>query len=249
MPRSLIIPPNWQLPDALRKRVGNAAGRQRMMQHEQQLLIVAHLVPEPGEHSRRGVLFWRDGQAEWHASNGDPGKVAIDQLLGNYAKALEVFDGQEARAKRADEYVPILEGLAPLSRAVRNFSDVLQEARRAAPDCDQLIDARDRAYEIARTAELLYQDTKNSMDIAVVRRAEEQALASQRTTAAAHRLNTMAALFFPLATLGAIFGTTLTENWSWSFSSGPFILFLLSGLVAGVALAVFVNRPVKTNAD
>ncbi|MEO8270834.1 MAG: hypothetical protein ABI557_14010, partial [Aureliella sp.] len=101
---------------------------------------------------------------------------------------------------------------------------------------------RDRAYDISRTAELLYQDAKNSMELAVVRRAEEQATASHKMSVSAHRLNTMAAIFFPLATLGSIFGTTFTENWSWSATAGPFILFLIVGLVTGFGLALFVNR-------
>ncbi len=65
-----------------------------------------------------------------------------------------------------------------------------------------MIDHRDRAYELSRQAELLYDDAKNSMDVAVVRRAEEQARASHQMTSSAHRLNIMAALFFPFATLG-----------------------------------------------
>ena len=42
-------------------------------------------------------------------------------------------------------------------------------------DIRELIEVRDYAYDVSRTAELLYQDAKNSMEIAVVRRAEEQA--------------------------------------------------------------------------
>ncbi len=89
-----------------------------------------------------------------------------------------------------------------------------------------LIEQRDRAYEVARRCELLYDDAKNGMDVAVIRRAEEQAAAAHEMTLAAHRLNKLAAAFFPIATLGAIFGTTLTDNWSWSRTAGPFALFL-----------------------
>ena len=76
---------------------------------------------------------------------------------------------------------------------------------------------------------------------AVVKRAEEQAAASDRMALASHRLNIMAALFFPLATLSGVFGTTLTENWTWSLAAGPFLLFVAVGLLAGILLAYFVS--------
>lgn len=243
MAQAPLIPPNWQLPSFFRSRLGANVGRQRLMHHDSQLLIVAHQVPAPGETTRRGLLVWLDDHRQWHSSNGEPGKAALHNLLEKYMKQLELFDQQESNAHLAKDYLPLLEGLAPFVRAARNLHDVLQEARQTMPDVAELIDLRDRAYDVSRSAELLQQDARNSMDIAVVRRAEEQAAASNRMSTAAHRLNTMAALFFPLATLGAIFGTTLTENWPWSDSAGPFLLFILMGLLTGVGLAMFVNRP------
>ncbi|MCA9133816.1 MAG: hypothetical protein KDA45_11705 [Planctomycetales bacterium] len=242
-----LVPPNWQLPESFRRRLGSFVGRQRVMAHEGQLLILAHMVPAPGETTRRGILFWYDGN-RWQASNGDPAPAAIQLLIDKYIKQLEDYDRQESKAQCSAEYLPLLEGLAPLVRAMRNFYEVLEEARKAAPDRHELIDLRDRGYEAARMAELLHSDAKNSMEVAVVRRAEEQALASHRMGVAAYRLNTMAALFFPLATLGTIFGTTFTENWSWSRTAAPFLLFMIVGLLSGLALAVFVHRPVRDEA-
>lgn len=241
---ALLIPAAWQLPEYFRGRLGSAVGRQRLMEHAGQLLIVAHDVPAADEVSRRGVLFWFDGR-QWLGSNDTSGPAGIGQLIDAYVKRLDQYDQQEAKAQFAQEYLPLLDGLAPLMRSARNLHDVLQEARTTAPELRELIDLRDRAYEMSRTAELLYQDAKNSMDVAVVRRAEEQAASSHRMSVAAHRLNTMAAIFFPLATSGAVFGTTLTDNWSWSQSAIPFASFVLAGLVAGIALAAFVNRRVK----
>lgn len=236
-----LVPSNWQLPEYFRGRLGSTVGKQRLMQFEDHLLIVAHRVPAADESTRRGVLFWYDGQ-QWRSSDGLPGKASVDALVDAYTKKIEQFDQQEAHAQHAVEYLPLLDGLAPLMRAARNFYDVLQEARTVANEVRELIDWRDHAYEMSRTAELLYQDAKNSMDVAVVRRAEEQAIASHKMSVSAHRLNTMAAIFFPLATLGSIFGTTFTENWSWSGTAGPFLLFLAIGLLAGFGLALFVNR-------
>jgi hypothetical protein len=237
-----LIPADWKLPTEFRERLGTSVGRQRTMSADGQLLIVLHEAPERGESTRRGVLFWRDTNGQWLASNGRSGHEALHQHLESYAKKIEEYFAQESRAQRADEYIPLVESLAPISRAARNMLTVLDEARDIIRGDRVLIDYRDKAYEISRNAELLYDDLKNSMEIAVIRRAEEQAAASHRMAITAHRLNVMAALFFPLATLGAIFGTTLTDNWSWADSPLPFGLFVAIGLLAGVLLAMRISR-------
>ena len=238
-----LIPANWSsFPEEFRNRLGTTVGRQRCMAAEGHLLIVAHLVPEHDEVSRRGVLFWRDSGGEWKCSNGDPGRVALSMHMDRYSKRLDAFELQEAAAIKADDYLPLLEGLAPIVRSNRNLLEALEEARKAIPEARELIDYRDRAYDLARQAELLYEDSKNSMDVAVVRRADEQAQSTHQMMVAAHRLNVLAALFFPFATLGAIFGTTLTDNWSWSQSPTPFILFVLVSLLGGVVLTHFVTQ-------
>lgn len=241
-----LVPSNWQLPPLLQRRLGRSVGRQRLMTHEDHLLIVAHDVPLLDESDRRGVLFWRDSAGEWRSSNGEPGTVAIENLLAKYDRKLDEFEQAEMQSTRSEEYLPLLEGLAPVARAANNFYTVMQEARKTFPDVTELIDWRDHAYDVSRTAELTYQYAKDSMDVAVVKRAEDQAAASDRMARAAHKLNMMAALFFPLATLGSIFGTTLTDNWSWADTPQPFLLFLTGGLVSGVLLAMFVGSRAKT---
>ncbi len=241
-----LIPSHWSsFPEEFRIRLGTNVGRQRVMKANEDLLVIAHVVPEHDEAGRRGVLFWRNSQGEWQCSNGDPGKMSLAMHLDRYAKRIDQYEHQETTAIRADDYLPLLEGLAPLVRSSRNLLDALEEARKALPKERQLIDHRDRAYDLSRQAELLYEDAKNSMDVAVIRRADEQANATHQMTIAAHRLNMLAAVFFPFATLGAIFGTTLTDNWSWSQSPLPFILFLIIGLLVGLALSLFIVRPVR----
>lgn len=243
MQTSLVLPPNWSsFPDEFRQRLGSTVGRQRTMQSAEHLLIVAHHVPGADEAGRRGILFWRDASGEWRCSNGDPGKSALEMHLTRYAKRIEEFEQTLSKAVVADHYLPLLEGLAPVVRSSRNLLETLEEARKGLPDERTLIDHRDRAYDLARQAELLYEDAKNSLDVAMVRRADQQAQTANRMMLAAHRLNVLAALFFPFATLGAILGTTLTDNWTWSKSAIPFLGYVVVGGLAGLLLTQYVSR-------
>lgn len=236
-----LVPSDWQLPASLRRRVGRSVGRQRLIVEGDDMLIVVHEVPCPDDDDRQGILIWRNALGHWRCSNNEPGDEALDQLLSRYEKRLEGYDQDEIRAHKAAEYMPVLEGLAPMCRSANNLATVLQEARQAAPSGEDLIDVRDRAYDLARTMELTYQYAKDSMGVAVVKQSEQQAASSDAMARAAHRLNIMAALFFPLATLGSVFGTTLTDNWSWSQSPIPFVCFLVVGLVSGFGLAIFTT--------
>jgi hypothetical protein len=49
-------------------------------------------------------------------------------------------------------------------------------------------------------------------------------------------------MFFPFATLGAVFGTTLTDNWSWSQSPIPFLGFVVFCTLVGLAMVNFVSK-------
>ncbi len=243
MGQTLLIPTDWSsFPNEFRNRLGTTVGRQRCMYADGHLLIVAHLVPEHDETKRRGILFWRSATGEWRSSNGEPGEGALSIHMDRYSKKLDELEQQEASANQADDYLHLLEGLAPIVRSNRNLLETLEEARKAVPGARELIDYRDRAYDLSRQAELLYEDSKNSMDVAIVRRADEQARSTYKMMVAAHRLNVLAALFFPFATLGALFGTTLTENWSWSKSPEPFLAFVVASLVVGLLLTLFVTH-------
>lgn len=246
MPNSPLIPANWSdFPDEFRDRLGSSVGRQRCMVAANQLLIVAHHVPEHDEHARRGLLFWMNAQGEWRASNGDPGKAALQMHLDRYAKRVDAYEAEETRAQTADDYLKLLDGLVPIVRSAKNLLATLEEARKEFPKERSLIDHRDRAYDISRQVELLYEDSKNAMEVTLIRRADEQTAVTHRMAVAAHRLNLLAAVFLPLATLGSIFGTTLTDNWSWSKTPLGFACFVISGIVLGLALARFVSTAEK----
>ncbi|MEE8452843.1 MAG: hypothetical protein V3R99_13040, partial [Thermoguttaceae bacterium] len=103
--------------------------------------------------------------------------------------------------------------------------------------------ARDRAYDIARTAELLYSEAKNSLEFEIARRTEQQAASARQMSVSAHRLNLLAAFFFPIATITAIFGVNLQHGFETQSAPLPFVVVLGAGLLLGVVLKSFVTRP------
>ena len=237
-----LLPPVWHVPDEFKRRLGSSVGRQRLMEADGQLLLILHALPEPDETQRRGRIFWLDAEKTWHSSDSGAGVLAINKHLNEYSDALDRYEELENRAQVAEDYLTLLEGLAPLVRSARNMLQVFEDARKAVPADRELLDCRDRAYEISRRAELLGVDAKNAMDVAVVRRAEQQAEASDRMAVSAHRLNVLVALFFPIATLAAVFSTSLTEGWGLAESHVPFAAFIIGGLVMGILLASYVTR-------
>ena len=119
---------------------------------------------------------------------------------------------------------------------------VLQEARKLVPNDRNLINLRDQAYDIERTADLLYNTTKNALDFAIARRAEEEAQSSRKMAVSAYRLNLLAAFFFPLATLSAVFGTNMDHGLEHRSAPWPLLGLVVVGLLAGSILAAMVSR-------
>lgn len=237
-----LIPRIWEVPEIFRRRLGNRVGRQRTMAAEGHLLLVLHLPPGPEELERRGRFIWRKPDGSWTSSDLGGGPHAVDKHLDEYAELLQTCDELEARAASAEDYFAVLETLTPVTRAARHLHQVLQEARKEIPDDRDLINFRDRAYEIERSAELLMGETQHSLDFVVARRAEEQAQASRRMAVSAHRLNLLAALFFPLATLSAIFGANLRHGWEDAPPPLPLLALVGIGLISGLLLTGFVSQ-------
>jgi Mg2+ and Co2+ transporter CorA len=89
---------------------------------------------------------------------------------------------------------------------------------------------------------LLYEATKNTLEFSVAKRAEQQARSSYQMEVAAHRLNLLAAFFFPVATLTAIFGVNLKHGLESYPPPWGFMTIIAIGLALGAVLAVFVSR-------
>jgi hypothetical protein len=235
------LPPSWELPTEIRGRLGEKAGRQRAMFAAGQLLLILHTPPKADENERHGRFYWRKADGTWLSSETSGGANTVGKHLEEIARRLETIDRTLDESTLAHEYFAVLSHLSPLVRSVRNLHKTLQEARELLPEDVDLITWRDRAYELERLAELLYEDAKNGLDFAVARRAEEQSAASQRMETASHRLNLLAGFFFPLATLSAILGVNLRHGLEDHNAPYTFLGFVAFGVVLGLVLTMAIS--------
>jgi len=208
-----ILPPAWQIPTILRERLGDGPGRQRVMQADGHLLIITHAPPNVSQKTRNGRFFWRSPDGEWQSNELGSGKGALAKHLDQYAQAIESLEKAENDAQSSEDYFQVISQLAPLLRAARNLHATLQSAREKSGNDRTMINYRDRSYAIERSAELLYNEAKNELDFLIARRSEQQAVSSHRMATASHRLNILAAFFFPIVTLATIFRSEERRVW------------------------------------
>lgn len=242
-PEMQLVPESWDVPDVFRRRIGDRVGRQRAMFAEGHLLLVLHAPPRGEEPERIGRIFWRRPDGVWNASHSDSGIKALDEHLDEFRHILEVLDDREHAATTANEYFEILSTLTPLYRTVRNLHLALQQARTALTEARDVINFRDEAYELERQADLLLQDSRNTLDFSIAKQTEAQTRAGHRMAIAAHRLNMLVAFFFPIATLSAFFGTNMKHGLEEIGAPLPFLVLLLVSLLCGVFLKWGVARP------
>src|SRR4051812_34644690 len=248
MEQASLLPADRSIPAELRNRLGSTAGRQRVLLQDGHLLLVLHAAPGADEIDRRGRFFWRNPDGNWRAAPETDRMASLRDHLTEYEQNIEQLERDEDDATQARAYFQLLDRLAPLARATRNLYGVLQQARETVADDRELIVVRDEGSDLTRRAELLNEDARNGLEFAIAWQAEQQAEISHQMSVAAHRLNLLVAFFFPIATLMAIFGTTLkTGLESWDQANGPLPLLALiaAGLFCGVILTGFVTRPTR----
>ncbi|TWT47521.1 CorA family divalent cation transporter [Botrimarina hoheduenensis] len=240
-----LLPKAWTVPQSFRDRLGNDIGRQRLMKADGHLLLLLHSPPRPDEDARAGRIYWRSPEGLWKPNSLKHSEPPVGDLIGEYEALANQIDRQQDDTDTAREGLALLSALNPLVRAAHHLHGVLQAAREAAPNDRQLILIRDRAYTLTRRLELLQQDAKNTLDYIIARRAEQQAASSDRQAKSAHRLNVLAAFFFPLATLTAVFGMELKhglEEYDAASAPVPMLIILGVGLLLGVIFAGFITR-------
>ncbi len=210
------------------------------MMEEGHLLVILHLPPGPDDHERRPALFWREPSGAWHSTAEGKGVNGLSSLLGQYEILLLELEAMEMKAATATEYHAILERIAPVLRSSRGVHRALQQARELLKTDRDLINFRDAAAAIERSAELLLQDAQFGLNFTVARQAETQAAAAQQMAATGHRLNILAAIFLPLTALASLFGMEIHSGFS--DTPGNFVLICLVGVLLGVLLSMMLTR-------
>jgi hypothetical protein len=222
------------------------------MAAEGHLLLVLHEPPVPGVPERTGRLFWRDPEGTWRSKPLGDGVQALKRHMTEFAGCVEMLDKQWQTAATAEDYYLLLRAVVPLHRTACHLHATLQQARELVPEDRDLINLRDQAGEIERALELLHSDAGNGLDFTVAHQTEQQTERTYEMAVAAHRLNVLAATFFPLATLSAvysaIFGMILAhgeQEWS---TPALFWGILSVGLVCGVVLGrLMIRKPAPVN--
>jgi hypothetical protein len=232
----MIIPPSWSLPEAIRIRLGQTTyGRQRAIVEEGHLLLILHQPPGADDSRREGVLFWRNPAGEWQWSRGGPGPNAIKRHVQGYGDLEAKLTQEYEDCSNIATLFDLMETLTPLTRAARNMHQALQAARDAIKSDTYLIEMRDLAYEVDRNLELLYEDVKNAIHFRTAREAEEQARLSREALRASHRLNVLAAIFFPLTAISSLFGMNLAHGVD---NTKPVIFWLIFAICAALGFGM-----------
>jgi Mg2+ and Co2+ transporter CorA len=150
------------------------------------------------------------------------------------------LDVAEQAAQTATQYHAVLESLAPMVRLSRGLHHGLQQARDMVKTERDLINARDRAASIERSAEVLFQDAQFGLSFTAAKQAEEQAQSAQRMAATAHRLNVLAGFFLPLTALSGVFGMEIHSGIR--DSPAAFCAICASSLACGVVLSLSLRK-------
>ncbi len=221
----MTIPSGWDLPAALRARIGQGSGRQRAMVCDGHLLIVLHRVPTANQNTREGVMFWRapagaDAEnaldspmpAEWRSTATKDGLPSMRLHLDEYERVIAELEKRYEAAKDARDLFEILEADAPIYRSATNLGNALQSALDQMPDATELLPLREQAGDFERAAELLQTDAKNALDYRIARGNEESARLANEAARSGQRLNIIAAITLPITALSGVFGMNLPSG-------------------------------------
>jgi len=239
---SKLLPHTWAVPDRFRTRLGAQAGRQRAMVHEGHLLLVLHVLPNPHDPlNRTAAFFWRAPDGSWKATGATSARSGVPALKSHveaFTKVVAELEDRLEKAARAADYFAVVQESGPVLRTARNLHKALQEAREGVPNDQDLISLRDLAGDVERGADLVHSDAKAGLEFTIARRAEDQADLAQHIATSGHRLNLLAALFFPVTAIATVMGMNLRhgleDTWKpylfWVVLTGTFIVgFIVRG--------------------
>jgi hypothetical protein len=244
MEKAAYIPKTWDLPEAIRVRLGESVGRQRLIDGDGHLLLLLHQVPQSEDDEvRTAAVFWRNPAGEWKSAPIGGGLTGLQAHLASYQTAVHDLDAAVEVAKSARDYFDVIRRMNPLQRATRNMSAAVQALRQALPGDTRIITLRDTAIDAERAIELAAADAKAGMDFTVAESATQQAAAAEVANQEARRLNKLAAFFLPLATLVGVFGMNPPETF---FHETSFLLVLAAGVALGLLARALIGQRVRT---
>lgn len=235
-----FVPKTWALPDSIKRRLGDEAGRQRLMDEEGHLLLILHAPPRPDDDEvRNPVVFWRNPLGEWKSSPAGGGLSALNGLLAAYRTIIGELDEKVDTARVPRDYFEVLRGINPLQRSCRNLLLVMESLRKARPDERSLIVLRDQAVNLERAVELVVNDARSGMEFSVAENGDQQAAEARQATEEARRLNRLVAFFFPVATMAAIFGMNRPDG---ILAMPGFGAVIATGVILGWLVRGFIGR-------
>ena len=229
--RKSIIPKSWNVSQTIRHRVGEDVGRQRLIAEDGEILVLLHKVPSAEDKGRReAAMFWCDGQGNWKSSPTSGGRSELRTLVEAYQKRLSELDASLETVDDVEVIHGVIDEATPVARAGRHVSQVISELRQSMRDDLEVLSIRDQAVNMERGGDLLLQDAKSSLDFMIAKNAAVQAKGAQKAAAEAQKLNRLAAFFFPLMTIAAIFGMNKPSE---ILPNGRIILIVIFGLMLG----------------
>lgn len=236
-----VIPEQWQVPEKFRQRIGTQAGRQRAMADSGHLLLIVHDVPGNDEMERSGRLFWRAPDGTWKAAGVSQGNgiSVLRRHLETFQVAIGALDDAIDKsvndgATHPEPFFEVLTKATPLQRTTRNLSKALQQAREGVEDKD-IISLRDLAGDLERAIDIVTSDARDALEFSIAKNAEAQAKQAKLSAQAQHRLNMLAALFFPVTAIGAILGTEMHTGLE---GNGPWLFWAIFTLAFGIGFLV-----------
>ena len=241
-----IIPESWEIPMQIRERFGDSAGRQRAMFADGHLLMVLHQLPAQNNRNRHARILWRSPSKEWVWTTNGTTNDLLKKHIAGFTERAELLESDLQNANCAADYFGLLQSVAPLHRTSRNLHTALQQAREMVPDDREIIAARDAANEVERAFELLLQDAKNGLEFTAAEKAEIQSSKAYEMAVSAHRLNILAALFFPITAISSIFGMNIHSGLETIPGSWMFWGILGGGFLTGVLLMLVIKKGPET---
>jgi Mg2+ and Co2+ transporter CorA len=242
---------DWTLPQKITARLGQSSyGRQRAIFEDETCLLILHTPPERKNHKRETLVFLRQPGGQWKCNGRDDGIMRLQKLLLTYEDQCDKFLDEFQKAETSDLLFELLTRLNSAKRTANDMFTALQAARDLIKVDPDLIECRDRAYEISRNYELIYHDAKTALDFRIAKNSQDDAEAAKLVLKAQHKLNVLAAIFFPLMALTSIFGMNLPNGLE-KLGIPIFWVIFICGLVIGTYFKGWVieksNRPAHKN--